>query len=89
LKGKLNPRRQALVDKAFLKFDKDGNGSIQAADIKGVYNTKMHPKVKSGQMTEAQVFAEFLSSFGDVNKDGSISRQVETPFPLNSFECLP
>ena len=78
MKGKLNPRRQALVDKAFLKFDKDGNGSIQALDLKGVYNARMHPKVKSGEMTEAQVFAEFLSSFGDVNKDGTVSRQVKT-----------
>lgn len=33
-KGQLNSKRQALVDKAFLKFDKDGNGVITTADLK-------------------------------------------------------
>lgn len=27
-------------------------------------------------MTEDQVFLEFLNNFGDVNKDGTISREV-------------
>lgn len=34
----------------------------------------MHPKVQSGEMTEDDVFSEFLESFGDKNKDGKISR---------------
>ena len=29
-----------MIDKAFLKFDKDGSGVITAADLKGVYNAK-------------------------------------------------
>ena len=36
----------------------------------------MHPKVKSGEKTEDQVFTEFLQSFGDKNKDGMIQRYV-------------
>lgn len=48
----MNPRRQAITDKAFLKFDKDGNGYIDAQDLKGVYNCNFHPKVISGEMTE-------------------------------------
>ena len=35
----------ALIDKAFLRFDKDGSGCINAADLKGVYNCTQHPKV--------------------------------------------
>ncbi len=35
----------------------------------------MHPKVMSGEMTEDQVFLDFLQSFGDTNKDGMISRK--------------
>ena len=71
----MNAKRQAMADKAFLKFDKDGNGRIEAADLKGVYNCSFHPKVISGEMTEDQVFLEFLANFGDKNKDGRIDRQ--------------
>ena len=64
-----------MVDKAFLKFDKDGSGTIEAADLKGVYNCTFHPKVQSGEMTEDEVFLEFLANFGDKNRDGKISRE--------------
>ena len=74
IRGELNPRRQAMVDKAFLKFDKDGNGYIDANDLRGVYNASMHPKVQRGEMTEDQVFAEFLGSFNDKNRDGRVDR---------------
>ena len=70
----MNEKRQAMVDKAFLKFDNDGSGEITAADLKGVYNCSMHPKVQNGEMTEDEVFLEFLSSFGDKNRDGKIQR---------------
>ncbi len=33
-----------------------------------------HPKVKSGEMTEDQVFMQFLGSFGDKNQDGKIEK---------------
>eukprot|EP00831_Metopus_contortus_P017783 TRINITY_DN1751_c0_g1_i1.p1 TRINITY_DN1751_c0_g1~~TRINITY_DN1751_c0_g1_i1.p1 ORF type:complete len:200 (-),score=31.35 TRINITY_DN1751_c0_g1_i1:23-622(-) len=74
IRGKPNERRQAIIDKAFLKFDKDCNGYIDANDLKGVFNGKLHPKVKSGEKTETQVFMEFLRNFGDKNKDGKIER---------------
>lgn len=64
-----------MVDKAFLKFDADGSGVIEAADLKGVYTASMHPKVQSGEMTEDEVFLEFLANFGDKNRDGKIQRK--------------
>ena len=63
-----------MVDKAFLKFDKDGSGEIEACDLKGVYNCNFHPKVQSGEMTEDEVFLEFLANFGDKNRDGKIQK---------------
>ena len=60
IRGKLNAKRQALVDKAFLKFDKDGSGEVTAADLQGVYNCDHHPAVIQGTKTKEQVFAEFL-----------------------------
>ena len=74
IQGKLNARRQAMVDKAFLKFDKDGNGYINAVDLKRSYNCSFHPKVVQGMMSEDQVFLEFLSNFNDRNRDGRIQR---------------
>ncbi len=74
IRGKLNPKRQAMCDKAFLKFDRDGNGTIEAVDLKGIYNCDFHPKVISGEMTPDEVFLDFLANFGDKNKDGKISR---------------
>merc|ERR1719359_1738145 len=67
VRGKCNEKRQAMVDKAFLKFDNDGSGCIEAADLKGVYSANMHPKVISGEMTEDEVFLQFLANFGDKN----------------------
>ena len=75
VRGRLNDKRQAMVDKAFLKFDNDGNGCIEAADLKGVYSANMHPKVISGEMTEDEVFLQFLANFGDKNGDGKIDRK--------------
>ncbi len=69
-----------MVDKAFLKFDKDGNGYLEASDMKGVYNCTFHPKVQSGEMTEDQVFLQFLANFGDKNRDGKITRAEFTDY---------
>ena len=75
VRGKLNEQRQAMVDKAFLKFDSNGSGVIEAADLKGIYNANFHPKVISGEMTEDEVFLEFLANFGDKNGDGKITKE--------------
>ena len=60
---------------AYYKFDKNADGVITAADLRDVYNTKFHPKVQSGEMTEDEVFLEFLQNFGDRNNDGKISQE--------------
>lgn len=41
-----------MIDKAFLKFDRDCSGVISVDDLRGVYNASMHPKVQRGEMTE-------------------------------------
>lgn len=38
--------------KAFRIMDKDKSGTLDISDIKGTYNAKMHPDVKSGKRTE-------------------------------------
>ena len=75
IRGELNERRKDIVLKAFLKFDKDCSGAITADDLAGVYRVDMHPKFKSGEMTEVEIFNEFLANFGDKNKDGTVTKQ--------------
>ncbi len=75
LRGKPNERRQAIIDKAFLKFDKEGTGLIDVMEIRQVYNCSKHPKVVSAEMSEEQVFSLFLKNFNDKNNTGKIDRK--------------
>ncbi len=59
----MNHFRKTLVRKAFDKLDKNANGIIEIDDIKGVYNAKFHPEVKSGKKTEEEVLFEFIDTF--------------------------
>ena len=34
IRGKPNPRRQAIIDKAYLRFDKEGSGYIDIKDVR-------------------------------------------------------
>ena len=52
----MNDRRRALVELAYSKFDRDGNGIVNIEDLKGLYNARQHPDVKSGRKTEEEVF---------------------------------
>jgi Ca2+-binding EF-hand superfamily protein len=75
IRGKPNSRRQAIIDKAFLKFDKEGNGVVDVTDLRAVFNCLKHPKIVNGEMTEDQVFGLFLKNFNDYNGDGKIDRK--------------
>jgi Ca2+-binding EF-hand superfamily protein len=59
----MNQFRTKLVDKAFSKLDKDGSGSVDINDIKGVYDASHHPDVKTGKKTEDDILLEFLETF--------------------------
>ena len=75
IRGAPNATRMAIIDKAFQKFDQDGNGVVNSSDLRVVYDTSQHPKVQSGEMTEEEVFVQFLASFGDKNGDGVITKE--------------
>lgn len=59
----MNNFRKNLAEKAFRIMDRDKSGTLNIDDIKGVYNGKMHPDVKSGKKTEEEVLGEFLDTF--------------------------
>jgi len=59
----MTPIRRDFVMKAFKKCDRDNNGVLELSDIKGLYNAKMHPDVKSGKKSEDEILLEFLDTF--------------------------
>ena len=61
--GEMNDRRKSQVLLAFARFDKDGSGIINIEDLKGVYNARQHPDVRSGKKSEEDVLYEFLDTF--------------------------
>ncbi|KAM7433082.1 hypothetical protein ABFA07_016600 [Porites harrisoni] len=72
----LSGSRLAIVKKAFEKADRTGDGVINCKDLKGVYNCREHPKYKNGEMTEMEVFQEFLKNFEpDQGKDGQVTEK--------------
>lgn len=69
--------RMEVVKKAFKKADKTGDGVFDVHDLKKVYNAKHHPKYMNGEMTETQVFTEFLKSFepDPEKRDGKVTEE--------------
>jgi calcyphosin len=61
--GEMNDRRRSQVLLAFAKMDRDGSGIVNIEDVKGVYNARLHPDVRSGKKSEEDVLYEFLDTF--------------------------
>ena len=77
MRGKPNDRRQAIIDKVFLKFDKEGTGLIDLTEIRQVYNCSKHSKVVSAEMSEEQVFSLFLKNFNDKNNIKILYKKID------------
>ena len=65
IRGQMNSARVAIAKKAYKIMDKDGSGQLDLNDIRGTYNAKQHPDVKSGKKTEDEILGEFLDTFED------------------------
>ncbi len=68
----LNQRRRALVQLAFKKLDKTGDGVATVEDLKVNYDVSFHPKFKNGQMSKEAILSEFLSQWDTLKKDGVV-----------------
>ncbi|XP_076837391.1 calcyphosine-like a [Brachyhypopomus gauderio] len=74
LRPPMSSARVQVIQQAFKKLDRTGDGVVTVEDLQGVYNCKQHPKFKSGQWTEEQVFRSFLDSFDSpYEKDGKVT----------------
>ena len=70
----LNPKRKAFIERAFAKFDQNGDGKLSLEELKRAYQAHAHPDVQKGARTEEEVLEAFLTDF-DSNKDGFVSKQ--------------
>lgn len=68
----MNNMRKQLIEKAFAKLDKSGDGIVTIEDLKGVYNIKQHPEYLNGTKTEQQLLEEFLKKFEEGSPDGKV-----------------
>lgn len=55
IRGPMNVRRKAVVEKAFNKLDEDRSGFIDINDVRKNYFADKHPDVIAGKKTEDQV----------------------------------
>lgn len=86
--------RKRVVEQAFEKFDKTGDGEITIDDLRGIYNVKCHPRYISGEESEETILNKFLENFEQgATKDGHVSIVLHLPSPLaptvsNRFRLL-
>ena len=55
-------------------------GLIQADDIKKFYSVKGNPEVMAGKIKEDEAFAKFLDTFDSIQKDGTVTFEVDARF---------
>ena len=74
LRPPMNENRQNIVEMAFEKVDKTGDGQLTVADLKRSFDAKRHPKYRTGEFNETQVMEEFLAGFeAPGEKDGVVT----------------
>lgn len=69
----MSKARLDIIDQAFKKLDKTGDGVVTVDDMQGVYNYQRHPQYISGEKTKEDLFKQFLANFEvDGHVDGKV-----------------
>lgn len=91
--GEMNILRHSYFRSLVHKLDPQKTGYIQVGDVYKYYKANRHPRVKSGEMTEKEMYEKFLSSFKLLNPMSTpdyyvLSTSTDTKSPLIIYEQL-
>jgi len=68
----MSKTRLDMIDKAFKKMDKTGDGVITVEDLKLAYSVQHHPQFLSGEKTADQLLKKFLDVFQSGDGDDKV-----------------
>jgi len=68
----MSQARLDIIDKAFNKMDKTGDGVITVADLMNTYDVSRHPKFISGEKTKEQIIKKYLDVFQRNDTDDEV-----------------
>jgi len=71
VRGKLNAKRLGLVQEAWTRLDKQGDGEVTLDDLLEIYDVSQRKEVVDGKMTEMQAIRD-VAKLWDHNGDGRI-----------------
>jgi Ca2+-binding EF-hand superfamily protein len=72
LRPPMSKSRINLINMAFAKLDKNGDGKVEASDLKGVYDVKKHPKFLNGEWSEEVILRKFLETFDTKGQEDGV-----------------
>jgi len=64
--------RLDIIDVAFNKIDKTGDGVITVADLMNTYDVSRHPKFISGEKTKEEIIKKYLDVFQRNQSDDEV-----------------
>lgn len=76
MRPEMSQARIDIIDEAFKKMDKTGDGVVTIADMDRAFNARDHPKYQSGEWDQARCFEEYLTTFEEPNNpDGKVTKE--------------